>query len=151
VKFLKVSIKWRIELDKKCNTYYNTYHKGKMRVIICIKRDGISMGCEQMMQKLSFILRGEYLKKAMILQNEEGTMIVRIDLHGMTRDEAIKAIKGVLLLNREHFIFDLVHGYNRGTALKSVIINDLNSTRIIRKWGNAYNPGETFLEIAGAY
>ena len=104
-----------------------------------------------MMQKLSFVLRGEYLKKAMIMQNEEGIMIMRVDLHGMTRGEAVKVIKGVLLLNREHFIFDLVHGYNRGIALKSMIMNDLSNSRIVRKWGNTYNPGETFLEIAGVY
>lgn len=109
------------------------------------------MGCEQMMQRMSFVLKREYLNKAHVAYNTAGMMVVRIDLHGMTRNEATKVIKGVLLLNNGSFILDLIHGYNHGTVLKKMICEDLDNARIGRKWGYEYNHGETFLEINKAY
>ncbi len=107
------------------------------------------MGCDQMMMKMSFVMKKEYLKKASVVINEDGVMVIRIDLHGLTQREAKKLIDALLLLNRGVFILDLIHGYVHGMELKKLIYSGLDNRRIIRKWGYSNNPGETFLQVAG--
>ena len=54
-----------------------------------------------------------------------GKPIINIDLHGMFRDEAIiiidKALKSV---DSGTYQRRLVHGYNHGTSLKNMIIDE---------------------------
>ena len=54
-----------------------------------------------------------------------GNPIVTIDLHGMFRDEAMKVIdKALKTADSGTYQIKLVHGYNRGTSLKSMIIDE---------------------------
>ena len=54
-----------------------------------------------------------------------GSPIIEIDLHGMFRDEAIKTIDKVLKnVDNSTYQIKLVHGYNRGTSLKDMIIDE---------------------------
>ena len=54
-----------------------------------------------------------------------GKPIIDIDLHGMYRDEAIKAIdKALKSADSGTYQIRLVHGYNRGTSLKNMIIDE---------------------------
>ena len=51
--------------------------------------------------------------------------IVDVDLHGLFRDEAIKVIdKALKNADDSTYQIRLVHGYNRGTSLKSMIIEE---------------------------
>ena len=51
-----------------------------------------------------------------------GNPIITIDLHGMFRDEAIKTIdKALKNADFSTYQIKLVHGYNRGTSLKTMI------------------------------
>ena len=51
--------------------------------------------------------------------------IISIDLHGMFRDDAIKAIdKALKLADSSTYQIKLIHGYNRGTSLKNMIIEE---------------------------
>ncbi len=46
---------------------------------------------------------------------------VKIDLHGMTQDEAIKVIdKAIASAGPATYHLQLIHGYNRGTSLRSM-------------------------------
>ncbi len=112
---------------------------------------GKDMGCEQMMQRMSFVLNKDYLRKAAVILNEEDRMIVKIDLHGMTKKEAFKVIHGIILLNKGNFVLNLIHGYNSGVVLKKMICEELNHERISKIWRFGYNPGETFLEIKAGF
>jgi len=54
-----------------------------------------------------------------------GKPIIDIDLHGMFRDEAIKAIdKALKSADSGTYQIRLVHGYNHGTSLKNMIIDE---------------------------
>ena len=45
---------------------------------------------------------------------------IKIDLHGMTQDEAIKVIdKAIASAGPATYHLQLIHGYNRGTSLRS--------------------------------
>ena len=47
---------------------------------------------------------------------------VKIDLHGLTQDEAIKVIdKAIANAGPTTYHLQLIHGYNRGTSLRSMI------------------------------
>lgn len=54
-----------------------------------------------------------------------GNPIVTLDLHGMYQDEAIKAIDRALkAADAGTYQIKLIHGYNRGTSLKNMIIDE---------------------------
>ncbi len=51
--------------------------------------------------------------------------IITIDLHGLFRDEAIKVIdKTLKSADNSTYQIKLVHGFNRGTSLKDMIIDE---------------------------
>jgi DNA-nicking Smr family endonuclease len=51
--------------------------------------------------------------------------IITIDLHGLFRDEAIKVIdKALKSADNSTYQIRLVHGFNRGTSLKDMIIDE---------------------------
>ena len=51
--------------------------------------------------------------------------IVDVDLHGLFRDEAVKVIdKALKNADDSTYQIRLVHGYNRGTSLKNMIIDE---------------------------
>jgi len=54
-----------------------------------------------------------------------GKPIVELDLHGLFRDDAIKAIDRALkAADDSTYQIRLIHGYNRGTSLKNMIIEE---------------------------
>ncbi len=108
------------------------------------------MGYEQMMDRMSYLLPGENLQRVRIGHGPSGEMIIRLDLHGMRVAQARRVIEGILLLSREDFLLDLIHGYSHGTALKELIFCNLQNTRIRERRSLPHNPGETLLRIAAA-
>ena len=54
-----------------------------------------------------------------------GTPIVTVDLHGLFRDEAGKVIdKALKNADDSTYQIRLIHGHNRGTSLKNMIIEE---------------------------
>ncbi|MBQ6456434.1 MAG: Smr/MutS family protein [Mogibacterium sp.] len=54
-----------------------------------------------------------------------GAPIINIDLHGMFRDDAVKAIDRALKsADSSTYQIRLIHGYNRGTSLKDMIAEE---------------------------
>ena len=54
-----------------------------------------------------------------------GKPIIEIDLHGMFQGEAIKVIdKALNNADGSTYQIKLIHGYNRGTSLKNMIIDE---------------------------
>lgn len=105
------------------------------------------MGYEQMMQKITFIMYGEDVWRANISRDENGTPVVRIDLHYMTVKEARRAINNIIAMYNFNFKLDVIHGYNHGTAIRDMIRSDLNNKRVSNMI-YPHNQGETILEIA---
>lgn len=54
-----------------------------------------------------------------------GSPIITIDLHGLFQDEAIKVIdKALKNADDSTYQIKLIHGYNRGTSLKDMIVDE---------------------------
>jgi len=54
-----------------------------------------------------------------------GKPIIEVDLHGLFQDEAIEVIdKALKNADASTYQIKLIHGYNRGTSLKSMIVDE---------------------------
>lgn len=74
--------------------------------------------------------------------------IITIDLHGMTQDEAIRVIDRALSgADQGTYRIRLVHGYNRGTALKTMIHDIYRYDKKVRKIVPGENMGITELVL----
>ena len=72
--------------------------------------------------------------------------IITIDLHGMYQDEAIKAIDRALKsADDSTYQIKLVHGYNRGTSLKSMIVDEYKYHSKVKRIQPGDNLGVTLL------
>lgn len=80
-------------------------------------------------------------------EDDDGNLIVEVDLHRMTRHEAKYVINNIISMYDFNFTIVLIHGYNNGTILKNMIQYEINSKRISMKYRDVYNKGETTLLI----
>ena len=77
---------------------------------------------------------------------------VKIDLHGMTRDQAIKAIDRALSsAGSSVYQIQLVHGYNRGTSLRTMIYDWYRYEPKVKRIIPGDNPGITVLVLKELY
>ena len=77
-----------------------------------------------------------------------GKPIIDIDLHGMYRDEAIKAIdKALKSADSGTYQIRLVHGYNHGTSLKNMIIDEYRYHPKVLRVQPGDNLGTTILVL----
>ena len=104
------------------------------------------MGCEQMMQRMTFLLYGDDLWRVKISHEDDGTPVIQIDLHQMTCKEARKTLTNVIAMYRFGFKLDVIHGYNHGTAIRDMIRTDFSNQRI-KGMTFSTNQGRTVLEI----
>jgi DNA-nicking Smr family endonuclease len=74
--------------------------------------------------------------------------IINVDLHGLFRDEAIKVIDKVLKnADESTYQIKLIHGYNRGTSLKNMIIEEYRYHPKVRRIEPGDNLGTTILVL----
>ncbi len=98
----------------------------------------------------TLLFTNEILSNIKVFMDEE-TVRYQINLHGFSRKQAYFIITTVIKLTRENFTLDLIHGFNHGTVLKSMILENIQNTRIINKYCNPWNPGETFIELTAVW
>ena len=73
---------------------------------------------------------------------------VTIDLHGMRQDEAIKIIdKAIAAADATTYQIRLIHGYNRGTSLRSMIYDWYRYEPKVKRIIPGDNPGITVLVL----
>ena len=73
---------------------------------------------------------------------------VKIDLHGMTQDQAVKAIdKAIASAGPATYQLQLIHGYNRGTSLRSMIQDWYRYDPNVKRIMPGDNPGITVLVL----
>lgn len=99
---------------------------------------------------LRFILKEDELKRINITEDKTGTATVRVDLHEMHVKEARHFLKNIIAVSRKDFLLEVIHGYNNGTALKTMVLNDMENKRIKDRSEVRNNPGRTMLNIAAA-
>ncbi len=77
---------------------------------------------------------------------------VRLDLHGMTQDEAIRAIDRALdAADRGTYQLRLVHGFHRGTSLRGMIRDWYRYEPRVLRIIPGDNPGVTVLVLRELY
>ena len=77
---------------------------------------------------------------------------VKIDLHGMRQDEAMKAIdKALASAGPATYQLQLIHGYNRGTSLRSMIQDWYRYEEKVKRIIPGDNPGITILVLKELY
>ena len=77
---------------------------------------------------------------------------VKIDLHGMRQDEAMKAIdKALASAGPATYQLQLIHGYNRGTNLRSMIQDWYRYEAKVKRIKPGDNPGITILVLKELY
>ena len=76
------------------------------------------------------------------------TAIIELDLHGLRREEAKKKIDNALKnAGTGVYIIRCIHGYNRGTGIKDMILEEYSYGREpkVKKMRPGSNPGITEL------
>lgn len=109
---------------------------------------GDSMECEQLMTNMKMIFSEAELKRIECNTVIDGLAYVELDLHGLTYKKAERMVANVICVNRGRFVVKVIHGYNHGTVLKEMIMNETISSRISKRVSPVWNPGQTFLTVA---
>ncbi len=77
---------------------------------------------------------------------------VKIDLHGLTREQALKVIDNAIAsAGPATYQLQLVHGYNRGTSLRSMIHDWYRDDPKVKRIMPGDNPGITVLVLKELY
>ena len=75
-----------------------------------------------------------------------GAAFVKVDLHGLRQEEAIKVIdKAIAAADSTTYQIQLIHGYNRGTSLRTMIYDEYRYDKKIKRIIPGDNPGITVL------
>lgn len=77
-----------------------------------------------------------------------GAPIITLDLHGMYQEDAIKAIDRALKsADSSTYQIKLIHGYNRGTSLKNMILDEYKYHPKVNRIQPGDNLGVTVLVL----
>ena len=77
---------------------------------------------------------------------------VKIDLHGLTQEEAIKVIdKAIASAGPTTYQLQLIHGYHRGTKLRTMIYDWYKYEPKVKRIIPGDNPGITVLVLRELY
>ena len=81
-----------------------------------------------------------------------GNPIVKIDLHGMYQEEAMRVIdKAIAAADSRTYQIHLIHGYNRGTSLRTMIHDWYRYEPKVKRIIPGDNPGITVLVMRELY
>ena len=81
-----------------------------------------------------------------------GAAFVKVDLHGLRREEAIKVIsRAIEAADNTTYQIQLIHGYNRGTSLRSMIYDEFRYEPKVKRIIPGDNPGVTILVLRELY
>ena len=77
---------------------------------------------------------------------------VKVDLHGLTQEEAIRVIDRALAdAGPMTYQLQLIHGYNRGTKLRSMIYDEYKYEPKVKRIIPGDNPGITVMVLKELY
>ena len=81
-----------------------------------------------------------------------GEAFVKIDLHGLRQEEAMEVIdRAIASAGPGTYQLQLVHGYNRGTSIRSMIYDWYRYEPKVKRIVPGDNPGITVLVLKELY
>ncbi len=73
---------------------------------------------------------------------------IKIDLHGLTQEQAVKVVdRAIASAGPGTYQLHLIHGYNRGSSLRSMIQNWYRYDSKVKRIMPGDNPGVTVLVL----
>ena len=73
---------------------------------------------------------------------------IKVDLHGLRQEEAIRVIdRAIASADPSTYQIQLIHGYNRGTSLRSMIYEEYRYEKKVKKIIPGDNQGITILVL----
>ena len=85
-------------------------------------------------------------------ENKMSEPFIRIDLHGMTQEEAVKVIdRAIAGAGPGTYQLHLIHGYHRGTNLRTMIHEEYRYDPQVLRIVPGDNPGITVLILRELY
>lgn len=103
------------------------------------------MNTVQFTNACEFIFTQDEIKRITVTNDQ--FVCIRVDLHGLGKYKAERFISDVINLYRDEFVLNLIHGYNHGTVLKSMILNEYTHKRISFMQSVKGNQGMTTIYI----
>ena len=81
-----------------------------------------------------------------------GAAFVKVDLHGLRQEEAIKVIdRAIAAADCKTYQIQLIHGYHRGTSLRTMIYDEYRYEKKVKRIIPGDNPGITVLVMKELY
>lgn len=97
-------------------------------------------------QRFEWVFSERYLSRLKV-KFRENQILIYVNLHQMKCREARKFLNEVIALVRGNFVLRAIHGYNHGTEIKRMLMENFDNTRIAGKRNMFDNPGITDLDI----
>ena len=73
---------------------------------------------------------------------------IKVDLHGLRQEEAIRVIdRAIVSADPSTYQIQLIHGYNRGTSLRSMIYEEYRYEKKVKRIIPGDNQGITILVL----
>ena len=73
---------------------------------------------------------------------------IKVDLHGLRQEEAIRVIdRAIASADPSTYQIQLIHGYNRGTSLRSMIYDEYRYEKKVKRIIPGDNQGITILVL----
>ena len=97
--------------------------------------------------RFKMVFTKEELNRITIKNNFCNKLKITADVHGMKCYEAQRFISNIINLVRATFQLIVIHGYNRGTAIKDMLAYNFTNEHIYEKYPDSTNQGITHIII----
>ena len=98
--------------------------------------------------RLRMVLTQSEMNRIKISENHSGKIRITADVHDMKCYEARRFINNIINIVRTAFQLVIIHGYNRGTAIKEMLAQNFSNDHIYEQFPDPRNQGVTHMLIA---
>ncbi len=105
------------------------------------------MNQDLFLKRMSFVVYGENQWRISVRFPVRGSPEVTYDAHGQGVAEARRTIRNIVNIARSPIHLYIIHGFNHGTAIKSMLEAE-SFNNLTDRFCPESNPGETVLFIA---
>ena len=108
------------------------------------------MNYDRFIACINFIVYGNDSWRIQVAKNSHGDPSITYDAHGQTVREAKRTIENIINITRSPLHLKVIHGYNRGTAIKDMLALEQFPGRLADRFCPAGNPGVTVMDFVAA-
>ena len=98
--------------------------------------------------RLKMVLTEDELKRVTVQEKPNNGIRIIVDVHGMKCYLVRRFINNIINVAMTAFQLVIIHGFNHGTAIKSMLEQDFSNRRIFEQYSDPFNRGVTHMKIA---